>query len=535
MKKESFPISETLVEEFININNSIWNNCKKEEGLIFVNFSMVRLQMSWIIPKLLYAKALQKETGARVIVFTWNENELFKKMLKSYGFEHISLNSLCRNNMIAAMKAIFIIVKLICGSIDGDRIKGITVGKVRVGKYIYEDIIRTSELSTIHNCHEKTVLKKVFHLTWTMYALKHYNKKNRGIYALIDDYAYHEGAFIQLFKNWGIKVISANNYKSIPISYDEKGESERIPRIKNKYFHNIINDINKEKAIEWAEKYLEERFKGNNGSSIDRGAFLNKMVLDRDEFIRIYGIDENKKNIVIMAHTFTDAIYNYGEYYFRDYYDWTEKTLKIATTVKNVNWILKPHPTRGIYNESIDSIEKMFEKYKKSNMFILNDSVSAESIKNIADVIITIGGNAGAEFACFGVPSVIVGTPYYKGFGYTIEPKDYSDYKKTLETIAEVEHLNEDQRNIAKIVFYLNNSKEILKQLNYYDDECSRFNFELYKKMLDDKATQYFNSNEGTKSYNDNMIESWMEYMRKNDIKDTEYYKAGLKAKLYFD
>ena len=91
--------------------------------------------------------------------------------------------------------------------------------------------------------------------------------------------------------------------------------------------------------------------------------FTGKKVFTREELQKKLGLDDKKKNVVIMAHTFTDAVFNYGNYYYRDYYDWTEKTLKIASKVKDVNWILKPHPTRAAYNESKDSIENMFKKY----------------------------------------------------------------------------------------------------------------------------------------------------------------------------
>ena len=67
----------------------------------------------------------------------------------------------------------------------------------------------------------------------------------------------------------------------------------------------------------------------------------------------------------------------------------------------------------------------------------------------------TIGGNAGAEFACEEIPAVIVGKPYYSGFGYTVEPKSREEYEECLKKIHEVERLDNEQIRTAKKVFYI--------------------------------------------------------------------------------
>ena len=110
--------------------------------------------------------------------------------------------------------------------------------------------------------------------------------------------------------------------------------------------------------------------------------------------------------------------------------------------------------------------------------------------------MITIGGNAGAEFACLGVPAIITGNPYYKGFGFTLEPRTEKDYIACLKKLPKIKRLNDEQIKNAKKVFYLNT--------NYMDD--TRFSDEFakllqgeYKKMQDEMNVKYFESNKGTK------------------------------------
>lgn len=112
-----------------------------------------------------------------------------------------------------------------------------------------------------------------------------------------------------------------------------------------------------DEVLSETNQLIKDCFSGKSGRDIDQGDFKDKTIIDRKEAEKRLGLLDGKKNIVIMAHTFTDAIYNYGTICYRDYYDWIESTLKIAEEVEQVNWILKPHPTRKAYHESKDSIE----------------------------------------------------------------------------------------------------------------------------------------------------------------------------------
>lgn len=202
-----------------------------------------------------------------------------------------------------------------------------------------------------------------------MYALNSFIKKHPLEYAVMDDFAYHEGAFIKLFRERGAKVLACSNAGHETLHYDNDGEIIGRMAMYNARYKEKIKTITDDKIAE-ADKLIADRFSGANGREIDRGAFAGKKVLTKDEFAAKLGLDLSKKTVIIMAHTFTDAVFNYGTYYFRDYYDWLEQILKIAREVKDVNWVLKPHPTRHAYNESADSIEDMFARYKYRQSYL---------------------------------------------------------------------------------------------------------------------------------------------------------------------
>ena len=527
MKTEDFPISDKVLDKWIeNVQKTVSHNKIETRKYIYINLSMVRLQTAWVMPKILFALGMAERTGAKIAVITWRPNPRFSRLLEAYGVEHISLEKLCRTDFRAFFSSVVDTIGIILKGGSGTVLKNMTFRSIPAGRAIYEDILRTSELSTIRSFFNAVCIKKTLHLMWMMHSLDHYLNKYSSLFCVTDDLAYHEGMQLALFRIHGADMVNVSNVGMGKVSFDDRLRTIRWHYINYQYCHEHISEVGDD-AVKRVDVFLAERFAGNNGRNIDRGAFKGKKVWSREDGVRELGLDPSKKNIVIMAHTFTDAVFNYGDTPFRDYYDWTEQTLRAAGTIDDVNWILKPHPTRKAYHESVDSIEAMYGRYKRDNIFLLSDEVSAESIKNIADAIITIGGNAGAEFACFGIPAVIVGNPYYKGFGYTIEPKSLTQYENCLKKLSKIKPLSGEQVVMAKKVFYLKNIRGKGDFGDGFNDDFAQLLKSGYTKMLDEMAMEYFENNDGTQGYNDAITLKVCEYFSEKDYKDTEYYRAG--------
>ncbi len=534
MQQEDFPIKKEAIEAFVKTNRRQWEN--GDHGIsidkyVYVNLSMVRMQMAWVIPKLLYAKGIAETLGARVYVITWRESTLLDEVCESFGFSHYCIEHEDKKKLHNFFKAFSKILFFMLRDGSGSNLQRMKLDGFMVGRAIYEDILRTSEFSTIKSGRNKICFIKAVHILWMFYTLRDFCKNHTPIFAIADDTAYHEALISSLFHSLGAKITNSNQEQEMVLGFDENGNPNRMHLMMQLEYRKIISKLGDMEAEE-AVKMLKDRFQGKNGRYIDRGAFKDKRVLERDEATRELHLDPKKKNVVIMAHTFTDAVYNYGDLFYRDYYDWTENTLAIAAKNNNVNWILKPHPTRSAYHESQDSIEDMFERFKTPNMFMLSDDVSTESIKNMADTIITIGSNAGGEFACFGIPAVIVGKPYYGKLGFTIEPKTAEEYEQCLMHIEEVKPLTSEQMNIAKKAFYLRNKMGPSILGTKYDDEFGKLINDLYKQMSNEIALAYFESNRGTEKYNTRITEKITEYMKIHDMKECKYFRQGeLRAK----
>ena len=525
MITDEFPVQEEKLYELTDtIKVSNRQDLKKSDRYVYVNLSMVRLQIMWVLPKILFGLGVADAVGAGVKVIAWKSNDKLNRLLDAFNIEACYLDDLCMHDPLAFIKAFFKTGIVIVSGRSGEDLQKMRISEIPVGKYIYEDIIRTSSLSTLKTLKNKICLKKTLHILWMLYSLNSYTKRNKPCACISDDIAYHEAAQLAIMHKKGAIVYSQNLNTETLINFDKDGGTVRWGKIENIRLHEAYKNCSDEVILE-AEDLLAKRFEGKNGRDLDRVAFLGKKTVSREELTEELGLRRGKKNVVIMAHTFTDAVFNYGELYFRDYYDWMEKTLILAGKNDKVNWILKPHPSRKVYNESTDSIEKMYERYKKDFIYLLPDKISAESIRNIADVIVTIGGNAGGEFSCCGIPVIITGTPYYKGFGYTVEPKSLSEYEQVLADVDSIDKLTEEQTKTAKKVFYL--KAKTGKGSYKFEDEFATLIRGKNRQMSDKIAAQLFESNKGTQEYNDEIIMSITDYFRNNKIEDTSYYRRG--------
>ena len=92
---------------------------------------------------------------------------------------------------------------------------------------------------------------------------------------------------------------------------------------------------------------------------------------------------------------------------------------------------------------------------------------NTSSLRYIADVICTCIGTAGLEYSTYGIPCVLGGKSWYAGFGFTIEPINENKFITILSNIDNIQRLNEDQTDMAKIIAFL--SFKILDVTNFPD------------------------------------------------------------------
>jgi hypothetical protein len=156
-------------------------------------------------------------------------------------------------------------------------------------------------------------------------------------------------------------------------------------------------------------------------------------------------------------HAFNDYPNTFGLSIYRDYYQWFQAVLNIAQLNESVNWIFKEHPGAKYYPTKDINLKTIFNKIKTKNIRFIeaNANFNTSSLRYVADVICTCIGTAGLEYSAFGIPCILGGKSWYAGFGFTIEPNNEEEFVEIMRNIGDIERLNNNQTDMAKIIAFL--------------------------------------------------------------------------------
>lgn len=517
-----FQIEEDVLDEFVKWNHAEWSNTgKRENGYCFINYIMINKELSLMLPKILYAKAIEKEMGLVPVILDWGSNRSLDKLYQSFGIESINVHKKMAMNFSGIIKSLLIVQKY--KKKTGLELQQLTINGACVGKNIYGDILRSSSLSTIRSVDNKVCFRKIFTLSLFADTISKIVKKYPPKVCISDDWAYNEGIVLEYMNQAGAYMTQINLRRE-NILTTGKGVFERYRHSEMRT--QIVQYMEAHPEIEEGvvDAYLQRRFEGKNCSFRDKVAFQGKRNLSREEWNVSMGLDPDKKNVVIMCHTFSDAVFNSEYSAFRDYYDWTEQTLQLISQMNHVNWIIKPHPARANYNEANDSIEDMFARYKTANMHMFPDDVSTASLKDVADVLVTLCGTSGMEFPCFGIPVIACGKAMYTELGFTMTPATLDEYRDMLLHIDSYEKLDTEQINKAR--------KALYAYIQCFDVALDDWDEMLYTKLhtMENKDIAPENVNLEMRKYNTDVLAGLKEFVKEHPWREAEYYKRGMQV-----
>jgi hypothetical protein len=232
---------------------------------------------------------------------------------------------------------------------------------------------------------------------------------------------------------------------------------------------NTFSKEQKELFLKLSKKYISYRFKGNN-NYFDVITKFNPFKKKKNSF---YFPPKKKLRILVAAHCFYDSPFLFGKIFFKDFYDWLD-FLGNASEKTDYEWYIKTH---NYFRTSTRVIIKNFtNKFKRFTLLPENIS-HKEIIKNKIDVVLTIYGTIGWEYAYLNIPVINASrnNPHIK-YNFNINPKNLLEYKKIIFK------LNKNYLNSFKI-----NKKEILEYyfMNYINFKKNWLVEKLEKKISD--------------------------------------------------
>ena len=106
-------------------------------------------------------------------------------------------------------------------------------------------------------------------------------------------------------------------------------------------------------------------------------------------------------------------------------------------------------------NEIPDDIKGILRDLSVNINLVFPIDIKTNSIPKFINVAITQNGTSGAEYPCFGIPSILTSESQCSGLGFTIEPRSKEEYFFQLQNIIKLKKLNNQQIESAKIFNFI--------------------------------------------------------------------------------
>jgi len=381
------------------------------------------------------------------------------QIMKSFGIDEIKIidNSNIISRLIYFYKSFFILSKT-------KNIKEILKFKIRdieIGKAVYEHYLRF-----VGKPPTKINWKIIIFFAESLYYIDRSKKLLKNLkpkYWIQSEKQFipHRILSQQVLK-FKTKIIARNNINQVSIKMYKSFKERNMNR--NKITYKLFNKLNKKYKkiiLKKTNKLFFINNKNNKVGSEVHQIIDNKKIYNefksKETFNSYFKFKNSNPVVLILAHQMTDGAFSNSWNLFRDDIDWLKQTLKIAKEIKNINFIIKSHPSEKFYNSKITT-KKIFKELisdKVSNIKLFPNNYDINSLINYINVLITSHGSAGYEYPAKSIPTIICGETFYSGLGFNIEPKSIKEYKKIVNNIPQIKKLNKFQTDKAKIFWYI--------------------------------------------------------------------------------
>jgi hypothetical protein len=269
----------------------------------------------------------------------------------------------------------------------------------------------------------------------------------------------------------GINVYSRSG-SSNRFSVRKYSDTREMWKCRERYSKKLYDQINysiKEKAVEIGRNNIEKRFIGIPEYEafhyyFDRQNFLKKKEHEQNEkknfskkkFCEKLRWNQNKPIVAILATDLSDGVFDNTWSLFRDRLTWIRETLLEIKNIKNVNWLLKPHPNderHKVVTNTMSEYKKICSNYK--HILPFPDNVSVASIPKFVHFVITMAGSASYEYPSLGIPVLNACESVCSNRGFTTDPRSKKEYFDLLHKIEKIDKLNKDQIDKAKIYVFI--------------------------------------------------------------------------------
>lgn len=379
------------------------------------------------------------------------------------------------------LKALFLFIKQIPLTYNLQYGFQVFVEDVDIGDLVYDEYLRIAKVET---CRKPTLSFYILMYNSIYQHLRYIdiitNNKITDIVAIRDTYSH--ASFYRVKENITIwKNISTPNRAIIGQMRSNKKFNFKPQYFKIEHLEYIKNNYSRKEILSIYNDILLKRKTGNIKDSIDakemKLAHSNHDINTEKEFYNNYSINKDKKTIIIYAHVFVDAVRYCHHTIFSDYYTWLIETCLYFVRNKDVNILVKPHPSEVLYElgKNVKDVIDEFNLKYHSKVILLEKKINVDVIYNVSDIIVTGSGTIGLEAPCIGMKVITAGSTMYENTGATFSSSSQKEYFELLKNFENLPDLSEKEKFNSIVGFIWMNEliyakSRLFKDLNVTTD-----------------------------------------------------------------
>jgi hypothetical protein len=331
------------------------------------------------------------------------------------------------------------------------------LNKIEIGKSIYEQYIRFIKNPKVDKIENEFFFLLMEALIYN-FQFDRIFKKFNGKYLVQSETQYFPTRMcIQNSLKYNTKVISRwgleeNGFK---IFQDFSERNENRHKISEQFFNTYFNkyfEKNTKLISHISSKLLKKKFGKDLYQQLENKIINYNVISTKKELCKYFGWNLNNPIVAIYSHDFTDGNLDNKWNLFHNDMIWMKETIIKITNIKNVNWLIKPHPSEKIQN-CLVTLKELTDKYslESKNVKYLPENLLIKNI-NIYKAVITSHGTVGYELPAKGIPVIICGDAFYSSAGFNIQPKTKYEYFDILKNINKIKKPN--KKEIQKCIFF---------------------------------------------------------------------------------
>ncbi len=450
-------------EDFMRENRKIWLPFTERierfsEKCILVD--LLVLHPGYFIGNAIIAKYLQSFLGCDVVGLVPAKNvPLVTALASSFGIDRV----IPEPDFSRTKKEVLPAVKQIADQLKQGDLKttllGLTIDGLHVGDLVYDTCLRNTgagEVSTFDDG-----LASALYATLSYFA--HYRKALNGldIAATVQGHVVYArfGILARMAMRKGATVFG-KKYAEAPFTVRHYRTLEDTKTFEFMFsveeFDGLWRD-HRDLAIDGGRKYLAERFAaGNTGLDVMEAFGPQNKMYGRHELTEALALPPERFTVFIMPHVLCDSPHRNRWMLYNDFQEWLIDTINQAVANDKVNWVIKSHPAESNYANAVTVRSVASELIADvAHVAIAPDDLNTAALPELADVVVSAVGTAGAEFPALGIPAVIAGESPFSGLGFANEPKTLEAYRQILATIDELPKPTREQteRSLAYAYF----------------------------------------------------------------------------------